>query len=370
MEEVRATATTPRPRRQRGWTRVGIGSALSVAALSGVGILVPAAPSSAAGSGFNEPGNILVADQFNNRVIEFDGRNPVWHFGDGSSTAGPNSIVGPNDVERVGNLTLIAGTGTPMGADPSCTNSSGCVDNRVIYVNQAGQIVWKYGSAGVTGDDFNQLNVPVQATALPNGDVLITDQGNNRIIEVTMTHHIVWQYGRPDLPGGAGFDQLNNPNSAQLLPNGHILIADENNNRVIEVDRNHNIVWQYGSPTGNALSGAAFASRLPNGNTLITDSNNSRIVTVTADKSVVFVYETNDRPGSMEMPLPTRAVQLANGNILISDQFNDQVIEINSEKEIVFSLGMIQVDGNGFNQLNAPYDAKVIGDYTGLTRPF
>ncbi len=26
--------------------------------------------------------------------------------------------------------------------------------------------------------------------------------------------------------------------------------------------------------------------------------------------------------------------------------------------------------GNGFNQLNGPYDAKQIGDYTGLTPPF
>ena len=25
---------------------------------------------------------------------------------------------------------------------------------------------------------------------------------------------------------------------------------------------------------------------------------------------------------------------------------------------------------DGFNQLNAPYDAKVIGDYVGLTPPF
>jgi len=35
-----------------------------------------------------------------------------------------------------------------------------------------------------------------------------------------------------------------------------------------------------------------------------------------------------------------------------------------------FSQGMIAVPGNGFNMLNAPYDAKVVGDYTGLTPPF
>jgi hypothetical protein len=293
----------------------------------------------------------------------------VWHFGNGSSVPGPHSIVGTNDVERVGALTLIAGTGTPPGADPSCTNPAGCPDNRVFLVNQAGHIVWQYGKAGVTGSGFNQLNTPVQSTFLPGGDILITDQSNERVIEVNHAHQIVWQYGKTGVVG-SGFNELSNPNSAELLANGHILIADENNNRVIEVTRDHHIVWSYGSPTGTQLSGAAFASRLPDGNTLITDSNNNRILIVTPGKKVVFDYSTNTRPGSMAMPLPTRAVMLRNGNILISDQFNDQVIEINQQKQIVFSQGMIQVDGNGFNQLNAPYDAKVIGDYTGLTPPF
>jgi hypothetical protein len=47
-----------------------------------------------------------------------------------------------------------------------------------------------------------------------------------------------------------------------------------------------------------------------------------------------------------------------------------QVIEINPLKKIVFSQGQIGVSGTGFNQLNAPYDAKAVGDYTGLTPPF
>ena len=68
-------------------------------------------------------------------------------------------------------------------------------------------------------------------------------------------------------------------------------------------------------------------------------------------------------------PLPTRAVRLKNGNTLISNQFDDQVIEIDPNGNIVFSQGQIAMPGNGFNQLNAPYDAKVIGDYTGLTAP-
>jgi outer membrane protein assembly factor BamB len=348
-------------------------TAIATASLLAVATFAPAAASAdgpGGGSGFNQPGNVLIADQFNNRVVEVDRHhNVVWHFGDGSSVAGAHSIVGTNDAERVGDLTLMAGTGTPAGADPSCIDPSGCVDNRVILVDEAGRIVWRYGTAGVTGAGPDQLNTPVQATALPNHDVLVTDQGNERVIEVTPDHRSVWQYGQDGVTGTAS-NQLNNPNSAELLANGHILIADENNNRVIEVNRAHQVVWSYGSPADTTtLNGAAFASRLANGDTLITDSNNNRAVEINRDKVVVWSYTTNTRTGSIDQPLPTRAVRLANGHTLISDQFNDQVIEVNHEGQIVFSQGHIQVDGAGFNQLNAPYDAKVIGDYTGLTPP-
>jgi len=326
----------------------------------------------AQGPHFNTKGNILIADQFNNRVIEVDpdNNNVVWQFGTGSSTPGPGTIVGTNDAQRVGPFTLMAGTGVPPGGEPSCPN--GCQDNRVILVDPGGNIVWQYGQTGVPGSGFNQLNTPVQNTWLPNAHVLITDQLNERVIEVTLDHKIVWQYGTTGT-SGCGANQLNNPNSAELLANGHILIADESNNRVIEVTRQQQIVWSYGSCTGTQLSGAAFASRLPNGNTLITDSNNNRILEVTSAGNVVFEYDTTTQPGSCNSstcPLPTRAVRLKNGNTLISNQFDMQVIEIDPNKNIVFSQGQIGVSGSGFDQLNAPYDAKVIGDYTGLTPPF
>ena len=326
-------------------------------------------PAYGQGNNFNTPGNILISDQYNNRVIEVNPNNHkiVWHFGDGSSVAGPHSVVAVNDAQRVGYLTLVAGTGAPAGSEPTCPN--GCPDNRVMLIDPAGHVVWQYGQAGVSGSGPDQLNTPVQNTWLPNHAVLITDQANARIIQVTLGKKIVWQYGQTGITGD-GPNQLNNPNSAELLANGHVLIADENNNRVIEVDRHKNIVWSYGCSTCTQLSGAAFASRLPNGNTLITDSNNNRILEVTPSGTVVSTYYTNTRPGSIAAPLPTRAVRLKNGNTLISDQYNEQVIEIDPQQNIVFSQGTIAVPGNSFDMLNGPYDAKVIGDYTGLTPPF
>jgi outer membrane protein assembly factor BamB len=321
--------------------------------------------------------NILIADQFNNRVIEVDPNTHqiVWQFGTGSDKPGPDSVVGVNDAERVGPYTLIAGTGIPAASPalPGCsTPATGCPDNRVMLVNAGGSIVWQYGQAGVAGPGFNQLDTPVCASIFLGFQrrfgphVLITDQGNQRVIVVDRSRRIVWQYGTTGTSGN-GPNQLNDPNSAQLLDNGNILIADEGNNRVIEVTPDFMIVKQL--TAGGTLNGAAFASRLPNGNTLITDANNNRVVEVDPNDAVVWEYATNMIAGSNANPSPTRALRLKNGNTLISDQFNHRVIEVNQAKQIVFQQGQLNVAGNGPNQLNGPYDAKKIGDFTGLTRP-
>jgi len=197
--------------------------------------------------------------------------------------------------------------------------------------------------------------------------VLIADQANQRIILVNLRKQVVWQYGTTGI-SGSGLNQLNNPNSAELLANGHVLIADENNNRVIEVTRAGALVKQFTAQ--GTVSGAAFASRLPNGDTLITDSNNNRIVEVDASDHPVWQYFTNTEAGSNPTPLPTRAVRLRNGDTLISDQFNDRVIEVNMLGKTVFTQGALNLPGSGYDQLNGPYDAKQIGDFTGLTPPF
>ena len=62
---------------------------------------------------FNRRGNVLIADQFNNRVIEVTPAGDiVWSFGLGPNDFSANSIIGCNDSQRVGRFTLMAGTGS------------------------------------------------------------------------------------------------------------------------------------------------------------------------------------------------------------------------------------------------------------------
>ncbi len=357
----------------------GLAGASARAVLAAIGVLALAGTVSAdnmkMNREFNRTGNLLIADQFNNRVIEINPSGKiVWSFGLGPNDFSDKSVIGVNDAQRVGNYTLMAGTGTPAGVIPQAPD--GAADNRVLLVNPSGKIVWQYGQFGQAGSGPNLLDTPVQSTWLPNAHVLITDQANNRIIEVNLSKKIVWQY-----PGSNTneADQLNGPNSAELLENGHILIADQGNNRAIEVTRKDKIVGTF--TVGGTANTVAFASRLKNGDTLLTDAGNSRAVEVDAHDNVVWQFFTDTDPLSVPAPLPTRAVRLKNGDTLISDQFNNRVIRVRPSGLIVASYGLPLAGGDpigdnvGYdthtsqNGLYSPYDAKVVGDYTGLTPP-
>ena len=107
------------------------------------------------------------------------------------------------------------------------------------------------------------------------------------------TGDIVWQLGDTVLA------QQHDPN---LLPNGNVLIYDNGSHRrhtgqpfsrVLEVNpANNEIVWSYqDSPTYNFFSAyISGARRLPNGNTLITEGMFGRMFQVTPEGEVVWEY--------------------------------------------------------------------------------
>ena len=343
---------------------------------------------------FNQNGNVLISDQFNNRVIEVTKRGEiVWSYGLGPTDFTASSILGVNDALRIGQNTLMVGTGILSAIVP--TAPFGIIDSRVIIVNKHGEIVWQYGKFGLNGNGFNLLNRPVHCIYIHrkpstvkrqkhishkefhlNGMLMITDQGNNRIIMVNKKKEITWQYPGPNTNPQA---QLNNPTSAELLENGNVLIADGNNNRAIEIGCSHQIIAIYNA--SNTLGVCSFASRLPTGNTLLSDSTNSRVVEVNENDTIVWQHLTNNDARSVPHPESVHGLRLKMGDTLICDQFNNRVIQINEQSVLTAFYGLPLVSGpgpisvnNGYDLfttqlgLYCPHDAKIIGDYTGITK--
>ena len=74
-----------------------------------------------------------------------------------------------------------------------------------------------------------------------------------------------------------------------VLSNGHVLIPEMNNNRVVEYDADGKVVWEA------AAQQPIAAVRLPNGHTLVTSYSQHRAVELNRAGKEVWEYKTTTR---------------------------------------------------------------------------
>jgi len=187
---------------------------------------------------------------------------------------------------------------------------------KVIKIKEDGTLLW---------DATNNNGHDVQL--LPNGNLLIN---NGPVVqEVAPDRSVVWEVGKP-IVGRA--------ESAQRLPNGHTVIADNQHHRVIEINKDKEIIWQYDVANTNRRPNPTMRQvrRLPNGNTLICASTEDKVLEVSPEKEVVWSYA---------LPFPYLATRLENGNTLISSGsgFGSEegyfVIEVDAQGKEVWKYG-------------------------------
>ncbi len=112
------------------------------------------------------------------------------------------------------------------------------------------------------------------------------------------TDKIVWAWGPGELLG---------PHMPTMLPNGHILVYDNGQNastrvrgwtRVLEIEPvSGKIVWQYRADPPKSFYSPSRGSneRLPNGNTFIAESDPGRCFEVTPGGEIVWEFRTPDK---------------------------------------------------------------------------
>ncbi|GEM_PF-1377999 len=204
---------------------------------------------------------------------------------------------------------------------------------KVYEVDNEGKEVW-----ALPLDLFG----PVDAELLPNGNLLITEQEDNAVREYDRDGEEVWSFG-----------DLDTPRDADILRSGNILITDTKNNRVIEVDRKKRILWTFGRKEARDSRFKPYdADRLPNGNTLIADFGGSRILEVAPDGSIVWEQKN--------LPFCYDADRLPNGDTLVTlhktgkGPSTGKILEFNPNHQIVWQL----------TRLKNPSDADRLPDGT------
>jgi outer membrane protein assembly factor BamB len=205
--------------------------------------------------------------------------------------------------------------------------------NRVISIDREGRLDWRYGE-----NEGEKLLKPHACTRTADGHVLIADTDQHRIIEIDpQTSQIVWQFGET----GKSHDKeagLNRPRSAQRLANGHTLVVDQGNTRVFELNTEGQIVWSYEGV--DRLTGPYQASKLESGNVLIADWGAHQVIEVNAGGEVVWQFGVRKASGDdhSHLSYPEFATRLKTGNTLIADTRNDRVIEVSPEGEVVWEF--------------------------------
>jgi hypothetical protein len=228
---------------------------------------------------------------------------------------------------------------------------------RVIAVDEDKNVVWQYGVDHEGGTGVNHLLDPFCArySELDGGTVVVSDTHEaNRVIVVRYgdyvagapdngftAHSIVWSYGTPG-DEGSGPGQLDKPHGVERLADGNILIADEDAQRVLEIDwATKQVVWQHGV-SGQPGSGDDLlrqpnsARRLSDGDTLIADTGNQRVLRVAPDGRIEREYDTSvlGRPSWVtkdDTSSPRQAVYTRDGLLVVADSLFQQIVLLGYE---------------------------------------
>jgi len=219
----------------------------------------------------------------------------------------------------MGRLAVMATAGLVLGTTAVAEMHIYVADHetrKVIKIRPDGTLLWD-----ATNDNGHDVQL------LPGGNLLII---KGRVVqEVAPDKSVVWEVGRPVVEVAE---------SAQRLPNGHTVIADNGRHCVIEIDDKNKVVWQFDVANTNKRPQPTMRQvrRLQNGNTLICASTEDRVLEVSPAKEIVWSYAVQ---------FPYLATRLENGNTLISSGagYGSEpgyfLVEVDARGKVVWKYG-------------------------------
>ncbi|MFC7134744.1 MULTISPECIES: aryl-sulfate sulfotransferase [Salinibaculum] len=213
-------------------------------------------------------GSVVVSDMEYERIFVRDEGEIVWEWRASSFYDAPDDPTTTdwlhiNDVDYIGedrflvsvrnaNQILVvergAGVVEVINEDRDDSDDGDCT--------RGSQLRDTDGDGDVRCGDPDLLSHQHNPQWLADGSVLVADSDNDRIVELARTDNGTWE--RVWTLYGTGNLRFDWPRDADRLPNGHTLITDTFNSRVVEVDQRGRLVW-----AASTLRTPYEADRLP-----------------------------------------------------------------------------------------------------------
>jgi outer membrane protein assembly factor BamB len=212
---------------------------------------------------------------------------------------------------RNGNVLLLCLAQLPQdlvpkvkGGMPGTEHNGEMYSDYLVEMTIDGQIVWQWRSWEHFDPEIDIITAIQDrreewahangVAELPNGDVVVSFRTISTVIIVDRkTGEITWKLGAPPLSG---------QHAPTPLPNGNLLIFDNGPHRldhpmpfsrILEIEPGtKKIVWKYQEKRESDFFSPRIsnAHRLPNGNTLICEGDFGRLFEVTMDGELVWEY--------------------------------------------------------------------------------
>jgi len=297
------------------------------------------------------PGDVLIADRSNGRLLVVDPRGRiVWRF----PAVGGQGLPLPDDAFF-----------SPGGRQIVVTEED--VDVVSVVDVATRRIVWRYGTVGVPASAANRLAHPDDAMMLPGGAILTADIENCRLVLLRPPSHRL-----ASAAGSPAEGCVHGPPRAWASPNGAFPLQ-EGGTLVTEIEGD----WV----DALSASGRLLWSTHPPGVSYPSDSNEVRPgLYVTVGWQSPGILETFDRRGDLrwryrpragDPPLdhPSLALPLPNGDFLVNDDFNHRVIVVDPRtNRIVWQYGHTGVPGTAPGYLSRPDGVDLVPPTALLTR--
>lgn len=287
------------------------------------------------------PGDLLIADSANNRILLVTPQKKiVWQY----PKPGQPSLLHDDDDVFFG-----------PHFDEIITNQEG--HDVISIINfKTGKLVWNYGTGGVPGNAPGYLNTPDDAFLFskPSGDIItVADIRNQRILFISRnTHQIIKQYGQTGVMSINPPQSYSAPNGDFPAPNGGMLVTQINGNDAILLSRNNQVQYTVHFPS--QFYYPSDANFTPHGNIIVAFyTKPGAVVEMSPSGKLLWSYYLTSGPGMLNQP--SLAVKLPNGMVVVTDDHNDRVIIINPKTNtIVWQYGHTGVPGTAPGYLNIP----------------
>jgi DNA-binding beta-propeller fold protein YncE len=201
------------------------------------------------------------------------------------------------------------------------------------------------------------LDQPQDAAVDTDGNVYLIDQDQNRIIKIDRNGNYLLQWGVP----GTGNGAFDSPRSIAIGSDNHIYVLDAGNFRVQKFDTEGTFILAFGSMgTGNGqfLEPLAIAAD-PNGSVYVSEGNlGARIQRFDLKGGFISKFGTSTTIGG-NLTSPTGVAIADNGNLLVADGPQASILEFNTNGELVRMISSYQQEGLPANPFVNPVDVVV-----------